>query len=97
MFFAKFFYRSAHIVDFFISHAGVQAYPEGVVHYFFGVGKLTCHTVIDSFGEGVETGVFQDISCKKVARLDIVFFKIFCQIVAAEICFVGQSNEKSEP
>ena len=87
-FLTKLSYRFYHIIQFFIPHAGIKSDPEGIVHYFVGIGQGTRHTVINTFNKRFKTGVFQNVSGKEIAGLDLVVFKIFCQIIAGEVRFI---------
>ena len=55
------------------------------------------NTVINSLNKRFKTGVFQNVSGKEVAGLDLMRFKIFGKVISGEVRIISKRDQKSEP
>ena len=60
------------MVYHFVCHAGVNAYPEGIVHNIIGVFKAARYAVaLSRFAHFVKAGVLYQVAAEQKARLHI--------------------------
>ena len=86
-----------HMVDHFIRHTGVYAYPEGIVHNEIGDLQVAHDPVSRCAADLVKAGVLDQIAGEQQAGLHIVILNITSHLVAIQTAALLHGDQETEP
>ena len=89
--------RLNHIIDHFIRHSRIHAYPEGVIHNEIRIVQSPGYPVCFRIPDLIKAGVLDEIAAEQQTRLDIVFFHIAGHIIPIQATIRFYRNQESEP
>ena len=94
----KFLDGVRHEVQHFIRHAGIDAYPERIVHDEIGVFQFTDHTeTFTGTAHFIESGMLQQITGKQVAGLYLPSLQLSHPFVACKRCIFFHVLQENDP
>jgi len=86
-----------HIVDHLVSHAGINAYPEGIVHDEISGLQTADHTVGIGAADLVKAGMLDQVAGEQQTGLHIMRLDVACNRVTVQSAFRTDRNQETKP
>ena len=89
-------YGLSHVINHFIGHSGIYAYPEGIAHYSIGIIKSADYSVsLARSAHLVKAGVLGEVARKQHSRLNAVGLDVRNDFFTVNSLFAG--DKEAEP
>lgn len=90
-------YNVCHVVDHFVRHSRIYAYPEGISHGNVGIFKASGYPVSVCATDTVKRRVLDDIAAEKQPGLYVVGFNELHNVIPLNTRIRLYGHNESEP